>query len=375
MARELINTATTVTPDGAWAYTVELYREHLAVPTPDPVPTPPPPVLIRRPLLGVNIHPMWKDYDAAGVRYKTHLDLLWTHGVRALRIDYGMSGGFEKGQPWNPRSWYNARFLTALKLATDRGFQILPVVHQSPDWMRPGTTAGQLKQFPTDQDAWKRFWREFGLVMKAQPNLMALQIWNEPNLAAFTGVPDPGDAARRYARLMVDAVDQLNLLGVRSAFGAPSQCDADWTQLVIDVATVLPTYGAVHPYQGDARVPPDDNRVSVPTKARVNHYPHVAALFPGRPMLWTEFGYSVHANDAAELRQPWLVGVDEATASKHLVAQIDLAARRWHEVGAVFVYAAWDPTGTKHARGYSLITADNQPTPRLLALRDYYAEE
>lgn len=334
-----------------------------------------------RPVLGVQVHALWTDpYWPSGQpggapHLFRHMELLKSHGVDLIRVDYGWSAGQPENKPLSltpgqPGAWWNERLAIVLDIARDMGLKVLVTVQQSPLWARPGT-GSNVKQYPTGLAAWEAFIEQFADMFGGHAAFFAMEVWNEPNLQSFTAIADPGQRAARYAEILSTAV---NATTTRMMFGGPSQCDDAFVKATLersgggrDVDIM-----SVHPYQADQTVAPDDpyNPGSV---GSVLHFPAVrdaaASVLEPAPWStwwWSEFGYSVHPNTGSEPK--WKKGVaSEAIAADYLVRQLNMA-REWGVAGCV-VYVAYRPTGDVHEQGYSLIRPDGTPRAQLAALK------
>jgi hypothetical protein len=308
-----------------------------------------------------------------------HLDALKRHHVTILRVDVGWSASQPRNATPSMKNVYNRRIATVLDAAGRRGMKVLLTLHQSPNWARPGTGAYTM-QYPADPRAigpWATWLgRTFG------GRVAAWEIWNEPNLVEFTGVGDPARRPARYVPLLRAAAEGLRA-GDRNAtvvFGAPAHVDDVFIRECYRLGA-KPYFDvmAVHPYQGNQTKPPESRDIK--HKARMTHFPALVATMEaygdaGKPVWWTEFGFSVHSNENMDPRKMWLFGVrDVRTSGEYLRRAFELARVRYPQVRVAIVYAAYGPPGDAygHKHGYRLLETSGRPLLQLEMLASYMA--
>lgn len=333
------------------------------------------------PALGVQFHGMWEMYYSGGTvapnrMFWRHLDALQRFGVAVIRVDVGWSGSQPSPGAPSVRSTYNRRLALVLRAAAERGMRVLLTLHQSPAWARPGT-GSSLKQFPTDPDAirpWATWMaRTFGR------HVAAWEVWNEPNLEAFTGVGDPGRRVSRYVRVLRAAATGLRAghPSARVVFGGPAQTDDAFVRAAY-AHGAKPWFDimAVHPYQGNQTQSPDSPDEPA-ARWHMTHLPAVLAVMAAhgdghKPVWWTEFGYSVHSNGGVD--EAWLYGVPTAERSgEYFRRAFELARTRYPQVRVAVLYTAYktpsDAAG--HQYGYRLLEPDGRPRAQLPLLHEY----
>ncbi|MFJ8108313.1 cellulase family glycosylhydrolase [Streptomyces sp. NPDC096132] len=340
----------------------------------------------RPPAFGVQFHGLWDDYWARDGTplplFGHHLDRLRAHGVSLIRVDVGWSTSEPSRGEFSTSHYYNRRFATLLNAAARRSLKVLVTVHQSPQWARPHAAAREpFTQFPEDPESirpWARW-----MAKTYGKHVYAWEVWNEPNLKAFTGDADPASRTRRYVHLL-----KACSAGLRSGdpsavvvLGGPCYTDEDFIEGVYrgdarDDFDVL----ALHPYLDDQTKDPWDDEP--PSRYRMTHFPAVLDVMrkygdAAKPVWWTEFGFSVHSNAGVPAGQPWRRGVqDAATAGRSLVRSFELARLRYPQIrlGVVFT-AHWARPATDtnlHQRGFGLMDAEGRARPQLTTLRDYF---
>jgi len=336
------------------------------------------------PALGVHFHGTWDMYYASrdtgpGSMFEDHLDQLADHSVEVLRVDVGWSASQPAYTVPSASHWYNQRIERVLDAAADRDMQVLLTLHQSPAWARPGTS-GDARQFPTDPElirpwaAWMA--RTYG------KRVLAWEIWNEPNLKAFTGVDDPRARPDRYVPLLKAAYEGLKAGDPDAVvvFGGPCQNDDVFVRACYrlgarDYFDVM----SVHPYQGNQTIPPDADDAG--TRERMTHFPALLEVMADyldgdKPVWWTEFGFSVHGNAGVPTDKPWRLGVaTDALSAEYLYRSFELARREYPQVRLAVVYAAYKPAtdSSGHQYGYRMLDVDGTVRPQLPTLRRYQA--
>lgn len=332
----------------------------------------------RKPGVGVTFHGLWDHYWSSGVptaQFNQQMDSLRDAGISIIRVDMGA----DRAMPtptWTPNSYYNSRVGKLLTEAKARDMKVLIALQQSPEWTRPGTGTS-VKQYPTDLGAWKQLCAS----MTAHwGNLVhAWQVWNEPNLFAFTGISgDSNYRADKYVPVL-----KASFEGIRSGnplskivFGGPSLSDNEFIDACYwrgakDYFDVM----SWHPYQGDGTKHPfaadlyDKSRATFAPRI-LEHMAYWERIRADKPIWWTELGVSVHSNEGIPASEAWRFGVSvPAVAAEYLIAYLELA-KRWPQIEYNFVYVA-HKTGDVHQAGYSIMQADGTPLPQLTALHQY----
>jgi hypothetical protein len=315
-----------------------------------------------RPVIGVQFHGLWDCYWEHGTDcvLREHLRLVRENGAGVIRVDVGWSTCQEEED--SPGfNYYTKRLDRLLGVAADQGLEVLLTLHQSPKWARPSVPDENYNRFPDDPTS-IRPWAEW-IARTFGDRVRAWEIWNEPNIKDFTGIDDPEVGARLYVPVLKNAAEGLRA-GDPSAtivFGGPAGVDSVFIQLAYNEGApehfdIL----ALHPYQGDPTVDPwtpDGGGLPAPMSVVVN-------IKPEKPIWWTEFGYSVHANECGV--KGWQKGVPtEEAAGHYLVRAFDLATQQFPQVRLGVVYTAYRPRMkpkddseshyARHINGYSMI--------------------
>ncbi len=333
------------------------------------------------PALGMQFHGTWDAYyqgsgATPNAMFAQHLDTLAVHGVKLLRVDVGWSASQPRPGTPNPSSAYNRRIARVLDAADQRGIDVMLTLWRSPEWARPAS--GGPNQLPTDpQDIapWATW-----MATTFGDQVAAWQIWNEPNITAFTGIEDDNARVRKYVPLLKagSAAVKKGDSDAVVVFGGPAQNDDAFIRQAYELgAGDYFDIMAVHPYQGNQTRPPEAPDPG--EKYYTTHFTAVANVMAQhgdeqKPVWWTEFGYSVHSNENVPDDMSWRYGVEtEEKSGNYLTRAFELARTQYPQVKAVFVYTAYrqgdDPYG--HESGYSMLNPDGTPRQQLTMLRDY----
>ena len=276
----------------------------------------------RVPRFGVQFHAMWADYtDAQRIAV---LDKMAAAGAEWVRIDFGWSS-LQSSGPNSYATWYINRADMVVDAARARGIKVLMGFGRTPMWANGGRAPNVPPTDPADY-ARAAYW----VADHFEGRVDAWGVWNEPNLTSFwTGTPDA------YARLLRASYSRFKAgdPGAKVVAGNVVYNDDSWlgkmyaagAQGYFDVL-------ATHPYQAVGNEPPEapDNG----TIWRMSHVPAVHQLMCrygdcGKPIWFTEAGWSSHPNDGTESN--WERGVT-------LQQQADYAVRAFEYVGSEFPY-------------------------------------
>lgn len=363
---------------GTLAVAVSLLATGIVAPTTTlAIDTPPP-------AYGVQFHGTWDMYftTSKGTTPKAmfwkHLDGLAKQKVKVMRLDIGWDTSQPEKRTPSLRHWYNQRISLVLREAAKRNIKVLATPHQSPDWSR--ANPGSVQQFPDNSDDIKPWatWmaRTFG------SQVMAWEIWNEPNLEEFTGVADLGTQAKRYVPLLKAAHDGLKA-GQSNAvvvFGGPAMTDAEFIEKSYQLgAKNYFDVMSYHPYQGNRIKPPE--ATDLYNKSRMTYSPEIFKVMAKygdakKPVWWTELGYSVHPNDKVPPNEVWRLGLaTNEIAADYLRRTFELARTRYPQVRLVVVYTAYKPQSDPygHQYGYRIFNADGTALPQAQTLTRYLA--
>ncbi|WP_341229587.1 cellulase family glycosylhydrolase [Nocardioides salarius] len=321
------------------------------------------------PSLGLQFHGTWTHYDAA--ERDEVLDRIEASGASWVRLDVGWAmlqprpGGFDEG-------WAVPLVDEVMDQLRERDLKVLVMFWLTPSWAssEPDDFTAQYTS-PDDAgdyaDALGEVAQRWGDVVDAY------EIWNEPNLEVFYHGTDP----ETYAELLCAAypVVRREDPGARVVFGGLMYNDDDWLQRAYDAgAGGCFDVMSVHSYQAPADSAPsveDDGEVW--NLRNLDEVRETMIENGDRLPVWiTEFGWSVHDNDAET--EPWRRGVDEATQARYAAEALTLLAEDFAYVGAAFWYkdAANDESTDEHQEGYAMLDEERRPRPVWQAFRDLY---
>ncbi|MBA3303983.1 MAG: cellulase family glycosylhydrolase [Acidimicrobiia bacterium] len=316
-----------------------------------------------QPAVGVQYHGLWSDWSDTD--RTVVLDRMGAAGVGWLRIDVGWEALEERG-PGQPSEWYLSRLDETLEAARTRRMQVLVTLWATPAWANGGQSRAVP---PSDPNQYARVagW----LASRYRDRVSAWEIWNEPNSSDFFA----GDAAT-YVRLLrpahaaIDAADP----DTKVVLGGPSYNDTEWLEQVYRAgARESFDVMATHPYLGPSDMPPETPDDGSPWT--LLHVARVQALMAAhgdgsKPIWFTEFGWSTHANGSDT--KPWQRGVSPTVQADYLVRTLELLRRQLPQVSHVFWYTARDRDDSDvHTNGYGLLTVDLRAKPAYEALRNY----
>jgi hypothetical protein len=319
----------------------------------------------RGPAFGTQFHCNWGFYTNASRR--AVLNKLAAAGVKWVRIDVSWAAieGTRKGSR-NP--WYIRMVDFCVNQARRRGMKVLVTLWLTPAWANGGKGQHVPPNHPrhyADFARWAaRHWRG---------RVSAWEVWNEPEPRQpfFQGTVQQYVSLLRAAYPGFKAGDSKALV----LLGGPSSNDDAWIRRVYRLGAkrsfdVL----AVHPYQGFGDAPPeardDGNRWWF------THLPAVRRVMAdfrdlGKPVWFTEFGWSAHANRAGIPN--WQRGVTPAQQGDYLVRALEYARVHYPYVQvAIWYKERRHPAGpSAHEEGFSLLGARLAETPAYSRARAY----
>ncbi len=318
------------------------------------------------PAMGSQFHCNWSNYTDA--QRGAVLDRLAGAGVTWTRIDIGWDA-IQPQRGARLSSWHIDLADRCVDMARARGLRVLGMLHMTPGWAN-GEQGTNVPPTDVGDYAWIAGWaaRHF------RGRIAAWEVWNEPNLADFWAG---------------DVVDYVALL--RAAYPAFKQGDPQ-ARVVFggvaynDDAYIRKAYAAgakgsfdvlaTHPYQGrgDLRPEaPDDGTIW-----RLSHLPAVRKVMVangdgGKPIWFSEFGWSAHGNWSGI--PSWQRGVSLQLQARYLVRALEYI-KRYPYVTQTFWYAERNRTDSNvQANNYGLLYRDLTPKPAYHALQDYLTGE
>jgi hypothetical protein len=201
----------------------------------------------------------------------------------------------------------------------------------------------------------------------------AWEIWNEPDLPAFFG----GDVGG-YVDLLeaghagIEAGDP----SAEVVLGAPVPNDVDWLRALYqrgaaDHFDVM----ATHPYSVPLNRPPEMDDGSFAGLPSVDAVKRLMKRYGDgdKPIWFTEFGWSTHANDGDETK--WQRGVTEQEQADYITRAIRYIACERSYVDKAFIYVERDRPlpaefgpHTEHVSRFGLLDENLEPKPAYDAL-------
>lgn len=318
-----------------------------------------------KPAVGAQFHGTWAELsDADRTRI---LDGLVKAGVTWVRID--VSWAQLEPTSRGVRDPYAVGLVDkVLKMAHDRGLHVVVTFWRAPGWAT-GNAASKNVPPKSDADYAAAIW---WAAARWKVEVDAWEIWNEPNASEFFNPPD----AVRYTKLLKSAYLAVKKGNPKAlvVFGGPMFVDTDWIAKAYEAgARNSFDVMAVHPYQGNASKPPTDPGTG--KRERLLHTDELVTLMAkngdaGKPIWFTEFGWSTHANTSST--ELWFLGVSEAKQAEYLKSTLDLVAARYPQVTNVFWYTSRDlVTGKVHQDNRGLFRRDFSAKPAVDAVRAF----
>ena len=315
------------------------------------------------PAFGVQFHGMWSDYTDD--EREEVLDRLVEAGVEWVRID--LSWAMLQPESGSEYSTWGTDFADrVIEMAERRGLEVLGMFWLTPSWANDG--AGE-RAAPTDPEDYAR--AAAWVAERYEGRIAAWEIWNEPNDANFLVGEDPvvyaGLLRAAYPAIKEAAPD------AQVVFGGTVYNDAEWIGRVYEAGAgnsfdVM----ATHPYQAVANLAPD-----APDDGTLWRLAHVDAVRDvmrrhgdaGKPVWFTEFGWSSHDQNSAGTPN-WQLGVSRETQADNLARTLELVTVRYPYVTNVFWYRERDAwVGDPQNDNYGLLDLNLQPKPAWERLR------
>ncbi len=324
--------------------------------------TPGTPAPSRGPAVGAHFHCTWTSYTDAD--RTAILDKLAATGLTWVRIDMGW-GSFQEQGRGLLSEWYVSLADKCVDMARARGLNVLVVLGWTPPWANGGNDANVPPLDVTDY-AWIARWASEHF----RGRVAAWEVWNEPNQQVFWN----GTQAQ-YVDLLKAAYPAFKA-GDPSCvvvLGSPNSNNDAWIGGIY-AAGAKSSFDVVstHPYQGLANAAPD--YYPAPDRWWLMHYPAVKAVMDqygdsSKPVWFTEFGWSSHANTGSE--PSWALGVTEQQQGDFTVDALKIMAG-WPNVKVAFLYNERNTgSGNVHEDNFGILRADLSEKPLYGALRSY----
>jgi hypothetical protein len=311
---------------------------------------------------------MWSKYSAA--QRADVLTKLKASGTQWIRLDLGWAMLQPNGAGSFDTGWGVPFTDSVVDAIHADGFQLLVTFWRTPGWANGGAGETTLPTNPADYaNAIK--WAAARYAGKVD----AWEVWNEPNEPYSMTGTDPA----KYAALLRAAYPAVHAgdPNAQVVFGGPSENDAPW----IAKAYAAGIHGsfdvmATHPYMGpsnDAPETADDGTIYKLTHVAAVHNLMTQYGDGAKPIWFTEFGWSSHANTSGMANWEW--GVTPQAQADYLVRTLKLLKASYPYVTNAFWYEASDQnTGTTaNIDNYGLLTSSFAPKPAYTAVQTYLA--
>jgi len=333
-------------------------------PPPPPAPPPPPPPG-NGPAVGAQFHCNWSFYTNPD--RLTVLNELAAAGVRWVRIDTSWAG-IEDGYKGARNASYIGMVDFFVNEARARGLNVLMTL-----WMTPGWANGNQGNLvpPTNPQDYADF--AHWAAGHWQGRVAAWEVWNEPDPAQsfWQGSVDQYAALLRAAYPGFKAGDPAT----KVVLGGPSSNDDAWIRQIYSRGTKdFFDIVATHPYQGLADAPPetaDDGH-----RWWFTHLPAVRQVMldygdAAKPIWFTEFGWSAHANWAGIPN--WERGVTPEQQGDYFVRALQYTSANYPYVPVAFWYKERTLPGENdvHQAGFGLLDGTLAERPVYTRLKSY----
>lgn len=313
------------------------------------------------PAIGVQFHCQWSNQTAA--QRQAIAAKFAAAGVRTVRMDFGWPS-FEPKRRRILR-WQVRLADRCVNLARANGMEVLGTLLWTPAWANGGRGQATPPRRRADF-AWFARWaaRHF------RGRVSAWEVWNEPNESSFwTG------SARRYTRLLRAAYPAIKAGDpqARVVFaGLMHNDDRFLARAYAAGARGAFDVMATHPYQGFGDAAPEAADSGADWWL-LTHVPAIHELMArhgdgGKPIWFTEFGWSAHENRPG--MENWQRGVTPGEQAAYLGRAIGLIRLRYPYVQRAYWYKdATRPGEDEIQSGYGLLKADLTPRPAYWALK------
>lgn len=316
------------------------------------------------PAVGVQFHCNWAFYTDA--HRLAVLDKLKAAGVRWVRIDTAWSG-IEAAHKGDRNGWYIRMVDFCVDEARKRGLKVLITLWMTPDWANGGASTRLPPRNPQDYADFARW-----AAARWRGRVAAWEVWNEPDpsQAFFLG------STAQYVSLLKAAYPAFKAGDPNAVvvLGGPSSNDDRWIEQVYALGgkgafDVL----ATHPYQGMADTPPE--HPSDGNRWWFTHLPAVRKVMvrhgdAAKPIWFTEFGWSAHANWPGIAN--WQRGVTPEQQGDYLARAVRYSKANYPYVPLMFWYKERARAGDDaHQEGYALLNTDLSERPVYVALKNF----
>lgn len=339
-----------------------------------------------KPEVGVNVHLLWSDQTHA--QRTEIIEKMGAAGLGWIRIDVAWAS-LQSDGPNAYSDWVFEYVERYSALAHERGMKVLATFWNTPAWANGGAGRHVSPDDPADLD---RAIRHTATRLRASVD--AWEFWNEPNLDSFySGTPAQYVDMLKVAYPAFKASDpEANVV-----LGGTSYTDAAWLEKVY-AAGAQPYFDilAIHPYMAPADLPPETDNGEMWTISAVGG---VRKLMVARgdllkPIWFTEFGWSSHANQSASCKEVYgsnrdtdpgdgvscssnaTMGVTEAQQADYFVRAIEYVTSKnllegWGVTNMLWYNERNKDTGKIHEDNFGLLNRDLSPKPVYTHITSY----
>ena len=331
-----------------------------------------PRVISPLPEVGVQFHAGWTTYsDADRAEVVEKLALA---GVDWVRIDVGWCS-IEPERKGEIAQWYVDDLDASVDLARSHGMEVLMTLWCTPRWASSvrGSDYEVRAAPPADLENYRDI-AEWTAEHWAG-RVSGWEIWNEPDLPAFFG-----GNARGYVELL-----KAGYAGIRAGdpsadvvLGGPVPNDVNWLRtLYKNGAAPFFDVLATHPYSVPLNEPPEMDDGTMAGLPSVDAVKRLMEKYGdgGKPIWFTEFGWSTHDNDGDESK--WQLGVTPEQQADYIVRALRYIACERPYVEKAFIYVERDrPLPAKpdphseHVSNFGLLDTELNPKPSYTALAE-----
>lgn len=314
--------------------------------------------------VGINSHLLWSDLtDQNRIAL---LNKFQTAGVRTIRMDVGWDTLQESG-PGSLAKWYLSRMDFVINEARKRNMTVLLVPWGTPAWANGGK-ANNVP--PIDVNDYASFMKLLSTHFKGR--VEAYEVWNEPNLAHFWS-----GSVNTYVRLLKAAYPVIRRAapGTLVVCAGPSYNSVEWVTGLYN-AGVKGSFNvlATHSYPAPADAPPEQDNGDQWQIARIVQVRQLmeAKGDGGKPIWFTEVGWSSSVDFNTPETPPWNLGVSEATQADYLTRFFGLVRDYAPYVQRIHVYCDREYQGNGEWNGHmGLLHSDLSEKPAYVALKSW----
>lgn len=325
---------------------------------------------INRLKTGATFHGFW-NYDSED-EMLIALRTLSNAGGQWARVDVGWAAIETARGVYS--EWALQKYDVAIEAARREDLSVLLVFQRTPSW---ASGSDDPTRAPVDASAFGDFvlkmsWRYAG-------RISAVEVWNEPNHAAFFTAQKSGLEAREHAQMVKEAYTKLKEQGPQGASavlvlaGGTSQVDVPWWEELYALGISDFTDAvAVNPYPALADASISDDSSGPSPMGEVDELIELLNREgdSGKPIWFTEFGWSTHWNWAGT--ETWQRGVNVATQADRFEEAVRLIESNYPQVELALWYNLRDRGGSGHESDFGMLKRNLEPKPVLKRMEELF---